>query len=57
MYRNRRRWQMGHRSTGISFIDFARVMLAALEGGHDATSGKLFLPREKRCRQVTSTTR
>lgn len=40
----------------MSFINFARVMLAALEGGRDATSGKVFLPQEKRCRQVTSTT-
>lgn len=31
----------------MSFINFARVMLAALEGGHDATSGKVFLPQEK----------
>ncbi len=28
----------------------------ALEGGRDATSGKVFLPQEKGCRQVTSTT-
>ncbi|MGK4678400.1 pyruvate formate lyase family protein, partial [Salmonella enterica] len=26
---------------------FARVMLAALEGGRDASSGKVFLPLEK----------
>ncbi len=31
----------------MSFINFARVMLAALEGGRDATSGKVFLPQEK----------
>ncbi|HGW4077565.1 TPA: glycyl radical protein [Escherichia coli] len=37
----------GYRCTGMSFINFARVMLAALEGGHDATSGKVFLPQEK----------
>jgi formate C-acetyltransferase len=30
----------------MSFINFARVMLAALEGGRDATSGKVFLPQE-----------
>lgn len=40
----------------MSFINFARVMLAALEGGRDATSGKVFLPQEKRCQRVTSTT-
>ncbi|EKK3979522.1 formate C-acetyltransferase/glycerol dehydratase family glycyl radical enzyme [Cronobacter sakazakii] len=37
----------GYRCTGMSFINFARVMLAALEGGRDATSGKVFLPQEK----------
>ncbi len=34
-------------ATGMSFINFARVMLAALEGGRDATSGKVFLPQAK----------
>jgi len=37
----------GYRCTGMSFINFARVMLAALEGGRDATTGKVFLPQEK----------
>ncbi|EPN9526614.1 formate C-acetyltransferase/glycerol dehydratase family glycyl radical enzyme [Cronobacter malonaticus] len=37
----------GYRCTGMSFINFARVMLAALEGGCDATTGKVFLPQEK----------
>lgn len=37
----------GYRCTGMSFINFARVMLAAMEGGRDATSGKVFLPQEK----------
>ncbi|WP_028535777.1 formate C-acetyltransferase/glycerol dehydratase family glycyl radical enzyme [Paludibacterium yongneupense] len=37
----------GYRCTGMSFINFARVMLAALEGGRDATSGTVFLPQEK----------
>ena len=37
----------GYRCTGMSFINFARVMLAALEGGRDATSGKVFLPQEQ----------
>ncbi|EJJ0661129.1 formate C-acetyltransferase/glycerol dehydratase family glycyl radical enzyme [Cronobacter sakazakii] len=37
----------GYRCTGMSFINFARVMLAALEGGRDATSGKVFLSQEK----------
>jgi formate C-acetyltransferase len=36
----------GYRCTGMSFINFARVMLAALEHGRDATSGKVFLPQE-----------
>lgn len=36
----------GYRCTGMSFINFARVMLAALEGGKDATSGKVFLPQD-----------
>ncbi|MBJ3813600.1 formate C-acetyltransferase/glycerol dehydratase family glycyl radical enzyme [Shimwellia pseudoproteus] len=35
----------GYRCTGMSFINFARVMLAALEGGRDATSGTVFLPQ------------
>ncbi|ELY5852993.1 formate C-acetyltransferase/glycerol dehydratase family glycyl radical enzyme [Cronobacter malonaticus] len=37
----------GYRCTGMSFINFARMMLAALEGGRDATTGKVFLPQEK----------
>ncbi|WP_105600519.1 formate C-acetyltransferase/glycerol dehydratase family glycyl radical enzyme [Cronobacter sakazakii] len=37
----------GYRCTGMSFINFARVMLAALEGGRDATTGKVFLSQEK----------
>ena len=37
----------GYRCTGMSFINFARVMLAALEGGRDATSGKVFLAHEQ----------
>ncbi|NCI18393.1 formate C-acetyltransferase/glycerol dehydratase family glycyl radical enzyme [Cronobacter muytjensii] len=36
----------GYRCTGMSFINFARVMLAALEGGRDATTGKTFLAQE-----------
>lgn len=36
----------GYRCTGMSFINFARVMLATLEGGRDATSGQVFLPQE-----------
>ncbi|BEH73741.1 formate C-acetyltransferase/glycerol dehydratase family glycyl radical enzyme [Edwardsiella tarda] len=35
----------GYRCTGMSFINFARVMLAALESGRDATSGHVFLPQ------------
>ncbi len=37
----------GYRCTGMSFINFARVMLAALEGGRDATSDKVFLPQDQ----------
>ncbi|QIQ21729.1 formate C-acetyltransferase/glycerol dehydratase family glycyl radical enzyme [Zophobihabitans entericus] len=37
----------GYRCTGMSFINFARVVLAALEGGTDATSGVTYLPQEK----------
>lgn len=37
----------GYRCTGMSFINFARVMLAALEGGRDATSGEIFLPQKQ----------
>ncbi|WP_061795114.1 formate C-acetyltransferase/glycerol dehydratase family glycyl radical enzyme [Serratia ficaria] len=37
----------GYRCTGMSFINFARVLLAALEQGRDATSGKIFLPQEQ----------
>ncbi|MBV8046531.1 MAG: formate C-acetyltransferase/glycerol dehydratase family glycyl radical enzyme [Paludibacterium sp.] len=37
----------GYRCTGMSFINFARVMLASLEGGRDASSKRVFLPQEK----------
>lgn len=37
----------GYRCTGMSFINFARVALATLNGGQDATSGKTFFPAEK----------
>lgn len=37
----------GYRCTGMSFINFARILLAALDGGRDATSGKVFLPSDK----------
>lgn len=37
----------GYRCTGMSFINFARVVLATLEGGKDATSGVTYLPQEK----------
>ena len=37
----------GYRCTGMSFINFARVMLAALEGGRDATSGQIFLAQDR----------
>lgn len=35
----------GYRCTGMSFINFARILLAALDGGRDATTGKVFLPQ------------
>ncbi|MDV5168459.1 formate C-acetyltransferase/glycerol dehydratase family glycyl radical enzyme [Photobacterium rosenbergii] len=37
----------GYRCTGMSFMNFARIMLAALDGGRDATTGQTFLPHEK----------
>ncbi|MFA0105135.1 formate C-acetyltransferase/glycerol dehydratase family glycyl radical enzyme [Vibrio splendidus] len=37
----------GYRCTGMSFINFARILLAALNKGEDVTSGKTFLPHEK----------
>lgn len=37
----------GYRCTGMSFINFARVMLAALEGGRDATTGNVFHPQHE----------
>ncbi|MGY3944211.1 formate C-acetyltransferase/glycerol dehydratase family glycyl radical enzyme [Aeromonas tecta] len=35
----------GYRCTGMSFINFARILLAALDGGRDATTGQVFLPQ------------
>lgn len=37
----------GYRCTGMSFINFARILLAALDEGRDATTGKTFLPHDK----------
>ncbi|MCG8709200.1 formate C-acetyltransferase/glycerol dehydratase family glycyl radical enzyme [Brenneria sp. 4F2] len=37
----------GYRCTGMSFINFARVMLAALDGGRDATSDNVFLSQTR----------
>ncbi len=34
----------GYRTTGMSFLNLMRVFLAALDDGHDPTSGKTFLP-------------
>ncbi|STJ30285.1 putative formate acetyltransferase 3 (pyruvate formate lyase 3) [Escherichia coli] len=39
----------------MSFINFARVMLAALEGGRDAPAAKCSCHKKKRCRQATLT--
>ena len=35
----------GYRCTGMSFVNMARVLLAALEQGRDSTSGQVFLPQ------------
>ncbi|MDW2052558.1 pyruvate formate lyase family protein, partial [Vibrio sp. 977] len=37
----------GYRCTGMSFINFARILLSALNEGVDATTGKAFLPHDK----------
>lgn len=37
----------GYRCTGMSFINFARILLAALDGGRDATTGEIFLSSDK----------
>ncbi|WP_028863664.1 formate C-acetyltransferase/glycerol dehydratase family glycyl radical enzyme [Psychromonas aquimarina] len=37
----------GYRCTGMSFINFARILLASLDGGRDATSGKVFLAGDR----------
>jgi pyruvate formate-lyase/glycerol dehydratase family glycyl radical enzyme len=37
----------GYRCTGMSFLNLARVMLVALEGGKDANTGEVFLPQEQ----------
>ncbi|MFT6984945.1 MAG: pyruvate formate-lyase/glycerol dehydratase family glycyl radical enzyme [Psychromonas sp.] len=37
----------GYRCTGMSFINFARILLASLDGGRDATSDKIFLASGK----------
>lgn len=37
----------GYRCTGMSFINFARILLAALDKGKDATSGETFLAHNK----------
>jgi len=37
----------GYRCTGMSFINFARILLAALDAGRDATSGQVFLASDK----------
>ena len=37
----------GYRCTGMSFLNFTRVMLAALEQGRDATTGHIFLAQDK----------
>ncbi|MFC5705305.1 formate C-acetyltransferase/glycerol dehydratase family glycyl radical enzyme [Aeromonas eucrenophila] len=41
----------GYRCTGMSFINFARILLAALDGGRDATTGKVFLSQFQALRE------
>lgn len=41
----------GYRCTGMSFINFARILLAALDGGRATTTGKVFLPQAQALRQ------
>lgn len=45
----------GYRCTGMSFINFARILLAALDGGRDATTGKVFLPQPHALRDSSFT--
>jgi formate C-acetyltransferase len=37
----------GYRCTGMGFLNFARIMLLALEGGKDANTGEVFAPQVK----------
>jgi len=37
----------GYRCTGMSFMNFARIMLLALEGGKDLNTGEVFVPHAK----------
>ncbi|MGY6038946.1 formate C-acetyltransferase/glycerol dehydratase family glycyl radical enzyme [Aeromonas sp. AE23HZ002T15] len=43
----------GYRCTGMSFINFARILLAALDGGRDATTGQVFLPQSETLRDAS----
>jgi pyruvate formate-lyase/glycerol dehydratase family glycyl radical enzyme len=44
----------GYRCTGMSFVNFMRVLMAALRGGHDERSGKTFCPGEGSLADFTS---
>jgi len=37
----------GYRCTGMAFLNFARILLLALEGGSDINTGEVFLPQQK----------
>lgn len=41
----------GYRCTGMSFMNFARMLLATLDGGRDATSGQVFHAHDKALRK------
>jgi len=44
----------GYRCTGMSFLNFMRVLLAALRSGYDAHSGKTFFPGSGRLEEFSS---
>ncbi len=40
----------------MSFINFARILLTALDGGRDATTGKVFCLSPSHCGKARSAT-
>ena len=44
----------GYRCTGMSFLNFMRVFLAAMNNGHDTMSGKTFFPGSGQFEDFTS---